>query len=151
MKQKIWLTGLLLLFLVACNTQGPTDEPPEIAYGRDVCDACGMIIDEARFAASYVTITGEVRRFESIEDMLSYHEAHQEKVHLFWVHNYESEEWVRADGAFFVQSEMLQTPMGGGLIAAATEAQAQALALTWHGDVLTFTALLEGDTVLHSH
>ena len=151
MKQKTWLIGLLLLFLVACGAQGPTDEPPEIAYGRDVCDACGMIIDEARFAASYVTTTGEVRKFESIEDMLTYHQEHQEKVHLFWVHDYESEEWVRADKAYFVQSDMLQTPMGGGLIAAATEAQAQALALTWHGSVLTFNEVLDGGEVMHSH
>lgn len=149
MKRTIFF--FLLLVLVACGPQGPTGEPPEIVYGRDVCDACGMIIDEARFAASYVTTTGEVRKFESIEDMLTYHREHQEKVHLFWVHDYEGEAWVRADEAFFVQSDMLQTPMGGGLIAAATEPQAQALALTWHGDVLTFTELLEGDTVLHSH
>jgi len=151
MKQKTWLIGLLLLFLVACGAQEPMDEPPEIAYGRDVCDACGMIIDEARFAASYVTTTGEVRKFESIEDMLTYHQEHQEKVHLFWVHDYESEEWVRADKAYFVQSDMLQTPMGGGLIAAATETAAHSLAETWHGSILTFNDLLEGNVAMHSH
>ena len=101
MKRMIWLIGLLLLFLIGCSAGGPTDEPPEIAYGRDVCDACSMIIDEARFAASYVTTTGEVRKFESIEDMFSYHHDHEEEVHIFWVHDYESEEWVRADKAFF--------------------------------------------------
>lgn len=98
MKRTIWL---LLLFLIGCHAGGPTDEAPEIAYGRDVCDACNMIIDEARFAASYVTTTGEVRKFESIEDMVSYHHDHEEAVHIFWVHDYESEAWVRADKAFF--------------------------------------------------
>ena len=82
MKRTIWL---LLLFLIGCHAGGPTDEAPEIAYGRDVCDACNMIIDEARFAASYVTTTGEVRKFESIEDMVSYHHDHEEAVHIFWV------------------------------------------------------------------
>lgn len=148
MKRTIWL---LLLFLIGCHAGSPTDEPPEIAYGHDVCDACSMIIDEARFAASYVTTTGEVRKFESIEDMVSYHHDHEEVVHIFWVHDYESEEWVRADKAFFIQSEDIQSPMGGGLIAAADETHAHRLADVWHGSVLTFTELMAGNVALHSH
>ncbi len=151
MKRMIWLIGLLLLFLIGCSAGGPTDEPPEIAYGRDVCDACSMIIDEARFAASYVTTTGEVRKFESIEDMVSYHHDHEEEVHIFWVHDYESEEWVRADKAFFIQSEDIPSPMGGGLIAAADETHAHRLADVWHGSVLTFPELLERNVSIHSH
>lgn len=145
MKQIIFLIGLLLLLLVACGAKGPSQEPPEIVYGRDVCDACGMIIDDARYAASYVTITGEVRKFESIEDMVTHHQENEEEVFLFWVHDYDTEEWVRADEAFFIQSDNIQSPMGGGLIAAASEAHAHRLADVWHGTVLTFAEVMDGN------
>ena len=151
MKRIICLTGLLLLFLVACGAKGPSEDPPEIAYGRDVCEACGMIIDDARYAASYVTTTGEVRKFESIEDMVTHHQENEEEVFIFWVHDYDTEEWVRADEAFFIQSDNIQSPMGGGLIAAASETHANRLADVWHGSVLTFTELMAGHMTTHAH
>ncbi|MCL4869711.1 MAG: nitrous oxide reductase accessory protein NosL [Anaerolineae bacterium] len=149
MKQILCLITLLLL--VGCGGTGPTDEPPEIVYSQDLCDSCGMIIDEPRFAAAYVLTTGEVRKFESIEDMVSYHQQHQDEVHLFWVHDYESEEWVRADQAYFIQSDYIQSPMGGGLIAAASETHAHRLADVWHGTLLTFADLMDGHEAGESH
>lgn len=129
------------LFLVACGGNSP-DEPPEIVYGQDVCDECGMIISEARFAASYVTTTGDVRRFESIEDMLMYHLEHQEAVHIFWVHDYQTEKWVRGDGAVFVLSETIVTPMGGGVVAVADKAGADGLIAEGGGTAVSFDQLL---------
>jgi copper chaperone NosL len=146
---------LLLTFLAACGSAGAMDEPPEIRYGQDVCDQCGMIISEARFAASYVTTQGDVRRFESISDMLVYHQQQQEEVHIFWVHDYETEEWLRADEAFFVLSEEIITPMGPGMLATAAEATADTLATQKHGTVLSFDALMAmartGELEVHGH
>jgi copper chaperone NosL len=56
-----WLVLVALIFLAACNSGPELDEPPEIRYGEDTCSRCLMIINEARYAASYVTGTGEVR------------------------------------------------------------------------------------------
>ena len=53
-----------------------------------------MIINEARFAASYVTVAGEVRRFDDIGNMLLYDYKHQEEVHVYWVHDFNTEEWM---------------------------------------------------------
>lgn len=133
---------LLVVLLAACGPKVTADEPPEIAYGRDICDQCGMIIDEPRFAAAYVTPAGEVRRFESIGDMLAYYQKAQEEVFVFWVHDYHTETWLKADGAFFVQSDNIITPMGVGLVATADRAGAEALVAEFGGAVMTFDVVL---------
>ncbi|HRQ39805.1 MAG TPA: nitrous oxide reductase accessory protein NosL [Chloroflexota bacterium] len=135
------LTAYFFLALTAC-TGANLDAPPEIAYGRDVCVQCGMIISEPRFAASYTTKTGDVRLFESIEDMAMYHIEHQEDVHLFWVHDYETEEWVKGDEAVYVLSETIVTPMGAGVVAAANRAGADELVKEGGGTAVTLDQLL---------
>ncbi|MCA9963209.1 MAG: nitrous oxide reductase accessory protein NosL [Anaerolineales bacterium] len=123
MKQLALLTGILFL-LLGCQSAADLDTPPEILYGQDICDECSMIINETRYAASYVTNTGEVRRFDGIGDMLLYDYKQHEQVHVYWVHDFNSEEWLLADKATFVQNSALPTPMGWGLIAFADPATA---------------------------
>ena len=79
---------------MGCSQSTNLDEPPEIIYGQDVCDECSMIINEERFAASYVTKSGEVRRFDDIGGMLLYDQKHQEDVHVYWVHDLDTKEWI---------------------------------------------------------
>lgn len=136
------LTLFLLWTLSACTTKVSGDEPPIIAYGQDTCDHCGMIIEEARFAAAYVTSQGDVRHFDDIGDMVSYYQEAGEEVHVFWAHDYTTEEWLKASEAYFVVSEDLHTPMGSGIVAAANQNAADGLAAEWGGEVLTFDALL---------
>ncbi|HEX6385678.1 MAG TPA: nitrous oxide reductase accessory protein NosL [Anaerolineae bacterium] len=143
---KSWLTILLLLvgaiLLAGCRSGANLEEPPEIRYGEDVCDHCNMIISEPRFAAAYVTPQGEVRRFDDIGDMVAYHQERGEQVHVFWVHDYATEEWLKAENAFFVVSEDLITPMGSGIVATAGQDEADKVVARWSGQVLTFDALL---------
>ena len=49
-----WVVMVLAaLALAGCSPrQAGEPQPPEIVYGRDVCDRCGMIMDEPRFAAA---------------------------------------------------------------------------------------------------
>jgi copper chaperone NosL len=100
-----------------------------------------MIINEARFAAAYVTRQGTIRRFDGIGDMLAYHTTHTEDVVVFWVHDYDTTAWLKADAAVFVVSTTLHTPMGHGIVAVSTHTRAEELAATTHGTVTTFAAL----------
>ena len=50
-------------------------QPPEIHYGEDVCDACGMLISEAKFAAASVDQDGTAHKFDDIGDLLDYYSA----------------------------------------------------------------------------
>jgi copper chaperone NosL len=154
----IWrLIGSLLLFcfvavlLVACGSEVDFDDPPEIVYGEDVCERCSMIINEARYAAAYMTEDGEAHRFDDIGGMLARNEEVAEDVVVFWVHDFDSEEWLKADQAHYVKGDHI-TPMGFGIIAFADHERAEAWAAEEGGMVMTFDQLLgEGASDEHDH
>lgn len=137
------LFPLLILLLIAagCQKEVNLEEPPEIIYGQDVCVECNMIINEARFAASYVTTAGDVRLFDDIGDMLAHDAKMSEAVHIFWVHDYETEEWLNAKKATFVLDRGVSSPMGWGVVAFAEEAAAEAHVAEYAGVITTFAAL----------
>jgi len=133
--------GLFLLVLAACGPAPDLDTPPEILYGQDPCDQCGMIINEPRFAASYVTTSGDVHRFDDIGEMLAYDQEHQDNVHIYWAHDYNTEAWLNAANASIVHSPELASPMAWNLAAFADQADAEQFAAENEGIVTTFTAL----------
>lgn len=149
MKTTRW--GVLALFLVlvlaaACRQTVDTTQPPEIVYGQDVCDNCNMIISEEKFAAAYWTADGEARRFDDLGEMLSYMQSNPEEIASTWVHDVNSAEWLPAEEAFFVMNAGLTTPMGTGIVAVATETEAQALAYGQdEATVMTFAEMLSAN------
>ncbi len=138
------LAALVLLFWVAaCGGGAPADGPPEVRYGEDVCDECHMIINDARFAAAYRTVGGDVRRFDDIGDMVVYYIRTGEEVAAFWVHDYGTKAWVRAEEAVFVRSPSVQTPMGHGFVAFAGRDDAETFVAQHGGEVMGFEELLK--------
>ncbi|MBE2224064.1 MAG: nitrous oxide reductase accessory protein NosL [Anaerolineae bacterium] len=133
--------SLFLLILAACGSKTDLNAPPEILYGQDPCDQCSMIINEPRFAASYVTTSGDVRRFDDLGGMLVYDQQHQEKVHIYWAHDFNTEEWLNAADASIVHSPELASPMAWGLAAFTNQADAEQFAADNNGIVTTFAAL----------
>lgn len=136
-----FLLVVLSLFLWGCQQSGSLDDPPDIIYGQDVCDECSMIINEARFAASYVTTTGEVRRFDDIGGMLAHDEKMKEDVYIFWVHDFTTEDWVNSEQASFVLDTAVNSPMGWNVIAFADAARAEAYVADHGGVIKTFASL----------
>lgn len=142
---KKWFRPLLLVtaFLwVGCQAAASLDQPPEIVYGEDTCDRCLMIISEPRYAAASVSADGEAYRFDGVGDMVAYYQASQQEMARFWVHDYETEEWLNADEAHFVISDALITPMGHGIVAFGSRAAAEAMAAGDNGTVFDFPTLL---------
>jgi len=140
--------GILLLLLVlagiitiaSCSSGPDFDEPPDIRYGEDSCERCLMIINEARFAAAYMTDAGETRRFDDIGGMVAYIDEISEDVAVFWVHDFDTEGWLKAEEAFYVESQQ-QTPMGFGVIAFADQQRADQWATENEGVMLSFADL----------
>jgi copper chaperone NosL len=153
------LACLLLVLLAACGAPAVTPQtPPEIVYGEDVCEHCGMIISDARFAAGVVIQTEpdsyEQRIFDDIGDMFAYVQAMPETggtVVTYYVHDYHSQSWLDARQAHFVQADASLTPMGSGLAAFASREDAAAQAQAWHGTVLTFDAAQQQTVAQHHH
>ncbi len=134
--------ALVTLLAIACSSEPDLDQPPEIRYGEDSCDRCLMIINEARFAAAYVTEDGTARRFDDIGGMVAHDAEMQEDVAVYWVHDFETEEWIRADEAYFVKSDEQITPMGFGIVAFTTHDQAEMWAGERQAMVMDFSQLV---------
>lgn len=136
--------GILIflgLFLVSCQTGARREQPPEIRLGTDPCDECHMIINEARYAAAYVTAKGTTRRFDDIGCLLIYHNRQSETVETFWFRDYQNGNWMKTDNAWFVYGEDLATPMGYGIVAASDKQRAEQLAVQNNAQIFTFKKL----------
>ncbi len=119
----------LTLILGACSSGDGTSGPPEIDYGREICLQCGMIISETRYAAAYRLPDGTERTFDDLGGLLVYGHEHGELSDAdVWVHDVETEAWVRAERAWYVMTRTRRTPMGYGIVAFADRSRAEALA-----------------------
>jgi len=138
---RVTLCALLAtLILAACAPDGD-ESPPEIVYGQNTCDACGMIIDEPRFASALLLENGETRKFDDVGDMFVYAAAHADQpVRAWFVHDRDSEKWVRGEKAFYVFSASIASPMGHGIAAFGERAAAEAFAADVDGQVFDFEA-----------
>ena len=121
---------LLVLLSAACSAlQSDEPQPPEIQYGLDLCDACGMTIDDPRFASATLLKNGEYRKFDDIGDMIVYHmDRPDQQVAAWFVHDHNSEEWLRAEDSFYVVSTEIESPMGHGIFAFETQETAEKFA-----------------------
>lgn len=140
---RLWL--VLLLWLAACAPAGANNDdpqPPEINYGLDICDSCGMLIDDPSFAAASLLKNGESRKFDDIGDMFIYHLDHPDlQVEAYFVHDYHTQAWLRGEGAFYVMANTIDSPMGYGIAAFELQSEAEAMATETTSDVLTFDQL----------
>ncbi len=139
---RYWISLLvvsLVVLLAACRQADTGPQPPDIAYGQDMCDECGMVIDQPKFAAATVLTTGESHKFDDIGEMVAYHMEHPDQtVEAWFVHDYYSEEWIRAETAYYIVSSELMTPMSFGVAALANAAEAAKLGQELGANVLTF-------------
>lgn len=142
----ITLTTLLFVLAIivsACGGAAQTEAaPPEILYGQDICEFCGMIVSDPRYAAGYLTPDGGEHIFDDIGNMFQSHLQNHNEVRAFFVHDHETQSWIRAETAYYVKSSKLLTPMLHGLAASATPEKAKALATKVDGQVLTFDEVI---------
>jgi copper chaperone NosL len=151
-KAKVYLAFALSLVLAACAPSSGEPKPPEIAYGRDICDACGMIISEARFAAATLTTDGKTLKFDDAGEMFNYHAKHPElSVRVWFVHDYNSQQWINGQAAFYVMAKEIKSPMGTGVAAFSDKASADAFANRYGVKALTFDEIRAAKPMMGGH
>jgi len=132
----------VVVLLGAC---GSADKPPDMAYGRDVCAECHMIISEARFAAAYRMPDGTERKFDDIGDMVAFG-VRQDQLGdaKAWVHDFETEEWLDAKSATYVVGDVgsSDTPMGRNVFAFSDRSAAESAASGRDAKVVTWDDLV---------
>lgn len=131
--------GVLVALLPDSNKK--TDGPPEIAYGSDSCAHCRMIISDVRFASAWREGTGDESHFDDIGCMAIMSREHPPAEPVqFWVHDYNTEEWLDASLASFIIDPGIKTPMSYGIASAKSADDARAVAPS--GEVTDWTGLL---------
>jgi copper chaperone NosL len=131
-----WIVALLAG--AACSSSGEP-QPPKIDYGRDLCDHCGMVIDDPRFAAALLLDNGQAVKFDDLGEAFAYiAENPNVSVRARFVHDFQTQEWLRGEKAFFVVSEQVHSPMATGVAAFADRSQADSFARGVGAKVLAF-------------
>lgn len=155
MKQRLWLLCFVVVLLgVACARGQTTATPPTIRYGEDLCAECNMIISDPRYAAGYAHEISAGRyesvAFDDIGDLLAHTAKHPEHHIVAWyVHDFESEEWIDATTAYYVVSDAILSPMGHGITAHAAKADAEEMAQAKQGQLFDWQGLLNQAQTLH--
>ena len=150
-------TVTLVMAAASCSSSDPT-APPTVYYGQDVCDMCGMIISDERFAAAMI-VTADGNRIKSrlyddigclLNDDTSRDAA---DVLARWVHDFRTLEWRDAVTATYVHSTDLHSPMAFGLAAVGDSDEAGRLLEQYPGESLDFQAVQArfeaGELVMH--
>ena len=142
----MWTSRLVIvafaLLATACGAKAMG--PPEIVMDRTACSHCGMIVSEPVYAAAFQPHDEEPRVFDDIGCMLQALRTEAASSMNVWVQDASGGGWLDADGAIFVASPQLRTPMGGGLLAYADEAAAGKAASTLGGEVVrSFRELID--------
>lgn len=111
-------------------------DPRELKPGVDACPFCNMPVIDGRFAAQGVTEGGRVLTYDAIECLLDHEAGHgppPPTLRERWLSDRVASgrttvAWLAADAAVLLHHPRLRTPMGGGLAAFATAAEAQTFA-----------------------
>lgn len=135
---------LALVLALACRARDP--EP--IVLNEDQCGYCRMTISDARFGGEAVLPTGRVKKFDSIECMLSWARATPEKERgeLYVIDTQHPGSFVTAWHAGFLKGAMMHSPMGGSILGFLNEAKAEEQRAMLGGTVTSWGAMLT-DTV----
>lgn len=143
MRRIAMLVVAVAVLSTACAA-AETTGPPDINYGRDICIECGMTIDNARFAAGYRQTDGTEKKFDDLGGLIIHaRETGDLDDATVWVHDFETEEWIEAPGAFFVPTLAITSPMGHGILAFADKEWATQVAKDLGGDVLAWEVVVD--------
>jgi copper chaperone NosL len=109
----VW-RALLLAALCAAGC-ARSEGPQPIAWDREACAHCRMLISDPRFAAQLETPEGEPRSFDDPGCLLAELASRSPRPRALWFHHALEERWLAEAQVGFLAVE--RTPMGYGLAA----------------------------------
>lgn len=106
------VTGVIL---IVRGAGALPDAVQPIAWNRQPCAHCQMLIGEPRHAAQLITEGGAVLSFDDPGCALRYVDGNRPAIHRMWFHHATAERWLPSGEVAFVTGA--RTPMGSGLAA----------------------------------
>jgi len=102
----------LAVLAAALGACGPPDGPQPIAWNREPCAHCRMLIGDPAFAAQLHLADGAVESFDDPGCLFARLEARPARVHALWFHHVREDRWLPAEAVAFVR--VPHTPMQFG-------------------------------------
>ena len=134
----------LVLFALTFTACREAEIKPVDLAAEDVCSHCKMAISEKQFASELITPDRDAFKFDDIGCMLDYlKEKPDTKVAAYFFVEYDTKQWIKGNGASFVKSKEITSPMSGGIIAFGNETKAKTAAAEFSGQLLSFTELMK--------
>ncbi len=106
------MKALVLLLVVACSLPS---SPQPIAWNKEPCAHCHMLIGDPAYAAQIITDDGTVLSFDDPDCAHRYIVEHHPAIHRAWFHAGHGNEWIPLADVAFVR--VTTSPMGSGLAA----------------------------------
>lgn len=110
------LLGAALAFVVRGGTAIPDGVQP-IAWNKEACAHCHMLIGDPAYAAQVITTDGDVLSFDDPGCAVRYLREHKGHIHRAWFHAGHGDRWLAVADVGFVR--VAASPMGSNLIAVA--------------------------------
>ena len=123
--------------LLPSRTTGP--EP--IAYGRDACSHCRMVISRPGFGGELRDLSGKTSKFDDIGCLLISIATTRQETPAAWVEDFDAKVFVPLLDATFVRGT-LDTPMGHGIVAFGDLSRASAFAAEKNAKIVKLDDLL---------
>ncbi len=140
--------GILLMILsgTIIHTGCSSPEPRTISYGQEDCTSCRMRITDRKFGAELVTVTGKTYVFDAPECMLGFVRTgttvRADDVHSLWVTDFvRPGTLIDARTAYYLESEMIHSPMGMNTAAFGTASDRDRAALSFPGTARNYDAV----------
>lgn len=112
---------LLILLTLAAFGLSCSVEPEPLAYGKDACHHCKMVLMDQKFGAELVTTKGKVYKFDDINCMINF--MHSEikddrEIQFRLVTDFSQQgQLIDVGNAFYVKSSQIKSPMASQVAA----------------------------------
>lgn len=142
--RRLFLAGAALtpLALTGCGGGPAAAAPPDISYGRDTCDRCGMIISDERFAAAVTSEESEPLLFDDAGEMVETVAETGLESRYAWARDHGGAGWLDATKAVYVRGDESTTPMGTGVVAFGKRDGAASFQAEFGGEILTWDEMI---------
>jgi nitrous oxide reductase accessory protein NosL len=140
----IFKSALLVIALWLGGCGNPDLSPVELAP-EDMCAHCRMAISEKRYAAEFIDRDGDAFKFDDIGCLVSYIRARQSRddIAVYYFNDFNSQQWVRGEEAYFVSSPEFKTPMSGGIVAFRDKSKSEDAVARFSGRLMSFNDVIQ--------
>lgn len=138
MKTLRMLVVVLLVGVVvaACGNDEQSLDPPDINYGVDMSEMGMPVVDPRFTVATLPEDSTDWLLFDDIGEFLKYHQNESSDFQVMWVPDHNTEEWLKAEDAWYVQSdEFCYSPMKWCVAAFETEESAHEAHMEYGGEM----------------